>query len=136
MRRIVPLLLLLTLTAGIQSSAAAGPMNVLFLVADDLNSWLLGDTNRYAGKVIAPNIRQLAESGVLFERAYTAAPVCSPSRTALLSGVRPWQSGVYDNGLDLDASLALRNAVSLPQRFKEAGYSVASFGKIGHGWDF
>ena len=41
--------------------------NVLLLIVDDLNSWLLGDTNRYAGKVVAPNIRRLAESGVVFQ---------------------------------------------------------------------
>ncbi|MCK5172058.1 MAG: sulfatase-like hydrolase/transferase, partial [Planctomycetes bacterium] len=110
-------------------------MNVLFLVVDDLNSWLLGDTNRYAGKVVAPNIRRLADSGVIFNRAYTASPFCAPSRTALLSGVRPWKSGVYDNGVDTSESTALQNATSLPTLFKEAGYYAASYGKIGHGWD-
>jgi len=110
-------------------------MNVLFLVVDDLNSWLLGDTNRYAGKVVAPNIRRLADSGVLFTRAYAASPFCSPSRTALLSGVRPWKSGVYQNGLDTGKSAALQNATPLPKLFKRAGYSTASYGKIAHGWD-
>ncbi len=110
-------------------------MNVLFLVVDDLNTWLLGDTNRYAGKVVAPNIRKLADSGVLFNRAYTATPYCSPSRTALLSGVHPWKSGIYDNGLDMDQSTALQNAIALPQLFHESGYYTASYGKIGHGWD-
>ena len=38
------------------------PMNVLFLVADDLNSWMLENTDRYAGKVVAPNLRKLANS--------------------------------------------------------------------------
>ncbi len=89
---------------------------------DDLNTWLLGDTNRYAGKVVAPNIRRLAESGVVFNRAYTAAPVCCPSRTALFSGVRPWQSGLYDNGLDIGPSVALKNATPLPVIFQSAGY--------------
>jgi choline-sulfatase len=112
------------------------PPNVLLLILDDLNTFLLGDTNRYTGKVIAPNIRRLAESGVVFNRAYTAAPVCSPSRTAMLSGVRPWQSGVYDNGVDIDASAALKTATPMPTLFKETGYYVASYGKIGHGWDF
>ena len=45
-------------------------MNVLFLAVDDLNTWLLGDTNRYTGKVVAPNIQKLADSGVNFVRAY------------------------------------------------------------------
>ena len=61
------------------------PMNVLFLVADDLNSWLLEDADRYAGKVVAPNLRKLAASGINFTRAYTAAPIFSPSRTAFCS---------------------------------------------------
>ena len=73
------------------------PMNVLFLVADDLNSWLLEDADRYAGKVVVPNLRKFAASGVNFTRAYTAAPVCSPSRTAFFSGVAPWKSGIYNN---------------------------------------
>jgi len=109
-------------------------MNVLFLVVDDLNTWLLGDTNRYSGKVVAPNIRRLADSGVLFNRTYTSAPLCSPSRTAFLSGVRPWKSGVYDNGMKTEASVALQHATSFPELFRKAGYYTASYGKVGHGW--
>jgi len=110
-------------------------MNVLLLIVDDLNSWLLGDTHRYAGKVAAPNIRRLADSGVMFTRAYTASPFCSPSRTALLSGVSPWKSGIYQNGQNISESTALQNATSLPKLFKKAGYTTASYGKIAHGWD-
>jgi len=116
-------------------SAEISKPNVLLLIVDDLNTWLLGDMNRYAGKVVAPNIRRLAESGVVFNRAYTAAPVCCPSRTALFSGVRPWQSGLYDNGLEIGPSVALRNATPLPVIFQSAGYYTASIGKVGHGWD-
>jgi arylsulfatase A-like enzyme len=128
-------LALLSPPAGAAAAEARSKPNVLLLIVDDLNTFLLGDTNRYAGKVVAPNIRRLAESGVVFNRAYTAAPVCSPSRTALLSGVRPWQSGLYDNGLDIDQSEALKKTTSLPEVFKAAGYYMASYGKIGHGWD-
>ncbi|MCL4203860.1 MAG: sulfatase [Pirellulaceae bacterium] len=132
-------LLLLCAFALLSESLAADGLpkpNVLLLIADDLNTWLLGDTDRYAGKVIAPNIQRLAASGVVFNHAYTASPVCSPSRTALLSGVRPWQSGVYDNGVDIGASPALKNATSLPEVLKNSGYSVWSYGKVAHGWDF
>ncbi len=111
-------------------------MNVLFLAIDDLNTWLLEDKNRYEGKVIAPNIRRLAKEGVLFKHAYAASPVCSPSRTAFLSGLPPWKTGVYENGLDIGKSNILEQAIALPTLFKEAGYSVASYGKIAHGWDF
>ncbi|MEO1616836.1 MAG: family 16 glycoside hydrolase, partial [Planctomycetota bacterium] len=76
-----------------QANAVRSRMNVLLLVADDLNSWMLGDSNRYSGTVIAPNLRKLARSGTTFAQAYTAAPVCSPSRTAFFSGVAPWRSG-------------------------------------------
>jgi len=127
------ILLLATLGFG-HSSNASEKLNVLVLMIDDLNTWLLEDPNRYAGKVMAPNIRRLANSGVLFKRAYTASPFCSPSRTALWSGVSPWKSGIYDNGLQTEQSAALELATFLPQLYKDAGYYLASYGKISHGW--
>lgn len=133
---------LLILLAGFlfsNSSAEEGEpekrMNVLMLVADDLNSWLLGDENRYAGKVIAPNLHRLASSGVNFTRAYTASPVCSPSRTAFFAGVAPWKSGHYHNALQVKNSDLLNKALSLAGAFKKAGYSTSGYGKITHGWD-
>ena len=111
------------------------PMNVLLLVADDLNSWLLEDPNRYQGRVIAPNLRRLANSGVNFVRAYTAAPVCSPSRTAFFSGVAPWKSGHYHNTPGASISQPLSQAISMAGLFKTNGYRTACFGKITHGWD-
>ena len=71
---------------------------------------------------------------MLFNRAYTASPYCSPSRTAFLSGVSPWNSGVYDNGARVEESEALRKATSFPELFKNSGYYTASYGKIFHGW--
>jgi hypothetical protein len=61
-RRLPLVFLLLACACGSlwSGSAAPRPMNVLLLVPDDLNSWLLGDTNRYSGKVVAPNMRRLA----------------------------------------------------------------------------
>jgi hypothetical protein len=87
------------------------------------------------GKVIAPNLRKLAASGVNFTRAYTAAPVCSPSRTAFFSGVAPWKSGHYHNTPGASVSEPLNNALSLAGAFKQAGYMTAGYGKITHGWD-
>lgn len=128
------LLPLLALVACSTASAAEKPPNLLLLIADDLNTWLLENPDRYAGKVVAPNLKKFAESGIVFRRAYTASPVCCPSRTAFLSGVRPWQSGMYMNGLESGGSAALKNATSLPGLFKNAGYFTASYGKVGHGW--
>ncbi len=131
---IAGVVVLLGASAVAQAAPNPGRMNVLFLVVDDLNTWLLGDTNRYSGKVVAPSIRRLADSGVLFNRAYTASPFCCPSRTALLSGVSPMESGIYGNGLDVAGSVALKTATSFPKLFRQAGYTTASYGKISHGW--
>ena len=117
------------------NASKAKPMNVLFLVIDDLNTWLLSNPGRYTGRVIAPNIERLAESGVLFTRAYTASPKCSPSRTAFLMGVAPWQSGHTDNGLTIKDNPVLAKATSFPKLFQQQGYYMVSSGKIGHGYD-
>ena len=118
-----------------RQAADEKPMNVVLLIADDLNSWLLGDPDRYTGKVIAPNLHKLASTGVNFRRAYTTAPVCSPSRTAFMSGMAPWTSGHYQNSLKVDDSEPLKRAVSLGTFFKNAGYTTLSYGKVTHGWD-
>jgi arylsulfatase A-like enzyme len=135
----ISLVLLIIVSAiGVnRADAADGRMNVLFLVADDLNSWMLEDADRYAGKVIAPNLKKLAHSGVNFTRAYTAAPVCSPSRTAFFSGVAPWKSGIYNNAQTISKSEALNQdaVLSLAGLFKKSGYDTFSYGKITHGWD-
>jgi arylsulfatase A-like enzyme len=136
MRSIVLFLLpILACAAGVSAKPPKDPVNVLFLAADDLNSWLLGDEHRYAGKVVAPNLRRLAASGVNFRRAYTASPVCSPSRTAFFSGVAPWTSGHYHNALQVARSEPLSKALSLAGMFHHAGYFTAGYGKITHGWD-
>src|SRR5437867_142623 len=72
--------------------------NVLFIAVDDLNHWV-----GYLGRnpqTKTPNIDKLAVRGVRFTHSYCAAPVCNPSRTALMSGLRPFTTGVYDNNDD------------------------------------
>lgn len=117
------------------SSHGREPMNVLLLIVDDLNTWLLEDPTRYSGKVVAPNIQRLAQQGVLFHNAYTASPVCSPSRTAFLSGVAPWKSGVSRNGVKVSDSKVLHGVPSLFRTFQDQGYWIAKFGKVSHGYD-
>ncbi|MEM8910934.1 MAG: sulfatase [Planctomycetota bacterium] len=116
-------------------TASDPPKNVLLLIVDDLNTWLLEDPLRYSGKVVAPNIQRLASQGVLFHNAYTASPVCSPSRTAFLSGVAPWKSGVSRNGVKVGDSKALSGVPSLFKTFQNQGYWIAKFGKVSHGYD-
>src|SRR5512147_729539 len=77
--------------------AAVRPPNVLFIAFDDLNQYIncLG----WRKGVFTPNMDRLAGRGVLFTNAHCAAPMCHPSRTALLTGVRPSTSGMYQNVL-------------------------------------
>jgi arylsulfatase A-like enzyme len=130
-------LFLLSCVSATVSAAAEKPLNVLMLISDDLNSWLLDNPERYAGKVIAPNLNALGKSGVSFKYAYTAAPVCSPSRTAFFSGVAPWKSGIYNNAQIINKSAALNQdaVLSLAGLFKKGGYKTFGYGKITHGWD-
>jgi arylsulfatase A-like enzyme len=103
---------------------------VLFLIVDDLNSWLLEDPDRYTGRVVAPNIRRLAESGVNLVQDYSASTVCTPSGTAVLSGIAPRRSGVYGNGYPTAKSPPVRESISLPGLLKIAGYYTAGSGKL------
>ncbi len=102
--------------------------NVLFIAIDDLNDWI-GALKNYPG-VQTPNLDRLAKRGVLFTRAYCAAPSCNPSRAALLTGVRPSTSGVYEN--DNPWRPVLPSTVTLPQHFMANGYEVIGSGKIFH----
>src|SRR5262245_33832506 len=70
--------------------------NVLFLSVDDMNDWVgcLGYRD-----VQTPHIDALAKRGVLFSNAHCASPLCNPSRTALLTGLRPSTTGIYNNEL-------------------------------------
>lgn len=102
-------------------------MNVLFIVADDLRD-TLGCYGNAAVK--SPNIDRLAARGVRFERAYVQYPVCNPSRSSFLSGLRPDRTGVLDNTTVLRDKLP--NAVTFPQLLKDNGWHAAAFGKINH----
>ena len=132
--KLLLLALLISLNAPAAQAAAFKKPNVLLLIIDDLNTWMLNKPGRYTGKVIAPNIKRLSESGVQFTRAYAASPKCSPSRTAFLMGVAPWQSGHTDNGLKISDNPVLAKAVSFPKLFQEQGYYMATSGKISHGY--
>jgi len=120
---------------GSNSEYIAGKKNILFIVMDDLNTYLLGNPGRYDGPVIAPNMTSLADSGVNFRQAYAASPKCQPSRAAFLTGVAPWTSGLYDNGRDKTNAIKLWDVPSIGEYFQNNGYYVCSFGKIQHGYD-
>ncbi len=103
--------------------------NVLFIAVDDLNHWV-GYLHRNP-QTITPNIDRLASRGVRFTRSYCAAPSCNPSRAALMSGLRPSTTGVYENNDDWRPHIPLD--LPLTTTFRKAGYYVAGSGKIYHG---
>ncbi len=116
-------------TTGLLSSVVWGveKPNVLLICIDDLKPVLACYGDRVAK---SPNIDRLASRGVLFENAYCNQAVCSPSRNALLTGLRPQTLGIYD--LPTNFRKAAPDAVTLPQTFKQNGYHTESLGKIFH----
>lgn len=103
--------------------------NVLFIAVDDLNDWIEPLDGHPQAKT--PNLARLARRSTLFAKAYTAAPACNPSRAALMTGIAPFKSGVYNNRQAWRP--AMREAVTLPQAFMSNGYWAGGAGKIYHG---
>ena len=121
--------LLAVLIACWTASLQAAKPNVLFIAIDDLNDWIgcLGGHPQAR----TPNLDQLAKRGMLFTRAYCAAPACNPSRASLMTGILPSTSGVYHNSQPWRP--AMPGAATLPQHFTKHGYWSAGAGKIYHG---
>ena len=101
--------------------------NVLFIMVDDLRP-LLGCYGH--PEMHTPNIDRLAQRGTLFNRAYCQYPLCSPSRTSMLTGLRPDTTRVTDNRAFFRQRAP--NTVTLPQHFKTYGYHTQSVGRVFH----
>lgn len=122
---IVAIFLLATCLAPLR--AAAGKLNVLFIAVDDMNN----DLGCYGHPLVkSPNIDRLARQGVKFDRAYCQFPLCSPSRSSIMTGLRPDTTRVFD--LQYHFRQGLPEVVTLPQLFMKSGYHVARVGKIYH----
>lgn len=120
---------LFLLTVGLAPAQADRP-DVLFIAVDDLNDW----TGYLRGHPQArtPNIDRLVARGTAFTNSHCAAPACNPSRAALMSGLRPWQTGIYTNGDP--AQDVMRKTLTLNRHFLAQGYRTLGGGKIYHGY--
>ena len=111
---------------------AGSTPNVLFVAIDDLNDWIGALGGHPQAKT--PNLDRLISQSVLFTNAHCAAPVCSASRHALLSGLRPSTTGWYSNtSKSLESyERTLGETVPIPTHFKRNGYKTLAAGKIFH----
>ncbi len=105
----------------------AGP-NVILILSDDQGTLDLGSYG--ASDLSTPHLDSLAKQGIRFTQFYAAAPVCSPSRGAILTGRYPQRNGVVGNSQPLNP-----DEITIAEMLKNAGYVTGQFGKwhIGHG---
>jgi arylsulfatase A-like enzyme len=127
---------LLALAIPCAAAAAEAPPNIVIIFADDLG---YGDLGCFGHPTIrTPNLDRMAAEGMKFTNFYSAAPVCTPSRAALLTGRLPQRSGMtsdtnrvlfHDSTGGLPAS-----EVTLAEILKDRGYATACVGKwhLGH----
>ncbi|MEO0361559.1 MAG: sulfatase-like hydrolase/transferase, partial [Pseudomonadota bacterium] len=103
-------------------------MNVLFVSIEDLNDYVepLGGHPDAA----TPNIARFARRAAVFERAYATAPVCGPSRNAVLFGQAPWRTGLYVNAHYWPLVHKPGNRLSLFGHARDAGFATFGGGKI------
>lgn len=144
-------LIILALCVAGPASAAPRPPNVVFILADDLgwaDTSLYGHTKLYQ----TPNIERLAKRGMTFNRAYAASPLCSPTRSSILTGLNPARTGLttpncHEPKVVLEAthgkaapagskviapipvSRLKTTYQTLPKALKAAGYVTGHFGK-------
>ena len=126
------LVLLAVSVFSVANFAAEKKPNVLFIAIDDQNDWI-----GYLGghpMVKTPHIDRLAKRGTAFTNAHCQAPLCNPSRTSLMTGLRPSTTGIYGLSPWFRNVPEFKNLVTLPQYLKQqGGYKTYSTGKIYHG---
>ena len=115
------------------ASIFAEPLNVLFIIVDDLRPEL----GCYgADHMITPHIDSIAKNGTLFNRAYVQQAVCTASRASFLTGLRPDSTGSdYPYSIYTVENLLEGNRPSFLRHFMNEGYYVRGLGKIHHGYN-
>ena len=122
----IPLALLVLFSLPLQAAEQNRP-NVLFIASDDMRPEL----GCYgAEQVHSPNLDRLAARGTTFLRAYCQQAVCSPSRSSLMTGLRPDTIRIWDLSTHFRDNMP--EVVTVAQQFKNHGYHTERLGKIFH----
>ena len=110
------------------STSASRKPNVLLILTDDLGTI---DTNLYGAKdLITPNLDRLAQDGTRFLQFYAAAPVCSPSRAAIMTGRCPQRAGQPGNAPSQRGHDGMSpKQITIAEMLKSAGYATCHIGK-------
>ena len=111
----------------VSNGSAADRPNVLLIMVDDLRDYGGAFTKSV---VKTPNLDRLRRRGTTFERAYVQYPVCNPSRSSMMTGLRAEQTGIVGNDKRLRENMP--DIVTMPQLCKEAGWQSHAFGKLYH----
>ena len=127
MKRYHSVAVLLT-TCMVAAAAASEKPNILLIVVDDLNT----QVGCFDGPAITPNIDALAETGVKFANTYSVVPQCNASRTSMLTGRRPENTGIFGNSQPFRETAPGKFLTTLPQHLKANGYNTIGSGKIFH----
>ena len=130
MRNSLLILAMVTTVALTESAHASERSNVLLISIDDLNDWV-GCLQGHP-QARTPNIDRLAKRGTLFVNAHCQAPICTPSRASLVSGLFPHRTGLYFLSPGLDASDVTKNRRTLVEHFADQGYATFGAGKFHH----
>jgi len=118
-------------TLHAQSKTGQAKPNILFIAIDDLNDWV--SPLKGHPQVKTPNMDRLAARGTTFTNAHCQSPLCNPSRTSLMTGLRPSTTGIYGLAPWFRRVDQFKDVVSLPQYLAKHGYRTYSTGKIYHG---
>ncbi|ADB18612.1 sulfatase [Pirellula staleyi DSM 6068] len=120
-----------TLASDANISTPKKRPHILFIAIDDQNDWIghLGG-HPYAK---TPHLDALAARGTTLANAHCQAPLCNPSRTSLMFGLRPTSTGIYGLAPWIRTLPEFEKRVSLPQYLQQHGYRTLTTGKIYHG---
>ena len=113
--------------SGSKPAISSDKLNVLFIIADDLNCALGAYGDPLA---ITPNIDKLAKKGVVFGNTHVQYPLCGPSRVSLMTGLYPDQT--KSKKLRLYVRQTIPDVVTIGQKFRKENYHSVRVGKIYH----